>query len=96
MNIITRDKPNERQDSMRGETLAFKLGRVTSHPIMCSELGRTTSCAAMETVIDEPGPIHLSTLVSANWEVPLNSILELKHPESRAAGLINHEEPIHL
>jgi len=96
MNAITRIRPNERQDSTHGNPPAFKLGMVTSHPIMCSGLGRTISCEAMETVIDEPGPINLGTLVSANWEVPLNSILELKHPESRAAGLTNHEEPIHL
>ncbi|QFY42791.1 MBL fold metallo-hydrolase [Candidatus Methylospira mobilis] len=68
----------------------------TSHTVETSQLGRTSSSAEMESVIDQPGPIQLETINSADWSVPLSGLLNINSPEAIQAGLKDHAEPIQI
>jgi glyoxylase-like metal-dependent hydrolase (beta-lactamase superfamily II) len=68
----------------------------TGHPATPSPLGTVRSSAALEEVIDTPGPVAVETVVGADWEVPLEGLLNLKHPRAQAAGLEDRSEPVHV
>jgi glyoxylase-like metal-dependent hydrolase (beta-lactamase superfamily II) len=69
---------------------------LSSHPVTNAALGKTSSGAEMERLIDQPGPIQLETFNSADWSVPLAGLLNLKSPAAIAAGLIDRDEPIQV
>jgi N-acyl homoserine lactone hydrolase len=69
---------------------------VTTHPQQAATLGKPSSSAAMKAQIEQPGPIQLETINSADWAVPLDGLINLKSPAAKAAGLTNHDEPIHV
>jgi glyoxylase-like metal-dependent hydrolase (beta-lactamase superfamily II) len=69
---------------------------VTSHATQPAELGVPSSLAAMEAVLDQPGPIAIETLTAAHWQVPLSGLLNLEHPRARAAQLEERDEPIQI
>lgn len=69
---------------------------VTSHPLGKQAPGRTSSSAEMERLIDQPGPIRLETINSADWSVPLSGLLNLKSPAAIKAGLKDRDEPIQI
>ena len=69
---------------------------VTTLPEQNATLGKPSGSAAMEAQIEQPGPIQLETINSADWAVPLDGLLNLKSPAAKAAGLSNHDEPIHV
>lgn len=69
---------------------------VTSHDTTPAALGRPSSLAALEAVLDEPGPIEIETVISADWQVPLAGLLNLDNPAATAAGLEDRDEPIHV
>jgi glyoxylase-like metal-dependent hydrolase (beta-lactamase superfamily II) len=69
---------------------------VTSHGTQAARLGAPSSLAALEAVLDQPGPIRVQTLVAADWHVPLSGMLNLDDPSARAAGLEDREEPLHI
>jgi glyoxylase-like metal-dependent hydrolase (beta-lactamase superfamily II) len=50
----------------------------------------------MEALIDQPGPIELKTVASADWVADLSGLLNLKDPKAVQAGLKEHEEPIQI
>jgi N-acyl homoserine lactone hydrolase len=62
--------------------------------VMASSLGAAKSELELEALLEVPGPIELETVVGANWEVPLEGLLNLDHPEAKRAGLADHPEPI--
>src|SRR5215470_7116926 len=68
----------------------------TSHPGKPADLGKPISSAAMEALIDQPGPIELKTVVGADWIADLSGLLNLKDPKAVQAGLKDHEEPIQI
>jgi glyoxylase-like metal-dependent hydrolase (beta-lactamase superfamily II) len=68
----------------------------TSHPTKHADLGKPVSSAAMEALIDQPGPIELKTIVGADWVADLSGLLNLKDPKAVQAGLKDHEEPIQI
>src|SRR5215469_15231475 len=68
----------------------------TSHPTKPADLGKPVSSAAMEALIDQPGPIELKTVVSADWIADLSGLLNLDDPKAVQAGLKDHEEPIQI
>lgn len=68
----------------------------TSHPTKSAGLGKPISSAAMEALIDQPGPIELKTVVSADWVADLSGLLNLNDPQAVQAGLKDHEEPIQI
>ena len=79
-----------------GLGLGLGCGAATSHPVAEAKLGTASSPLAMEAVIDEPGPVAVETVVGAGWHVPLSGLLNLDHPEARAARLEDREETIHV
>ena len=69
---------------------------ITSHPASKATLGKPSSEAEMERQIDQPGPIQLETINSADWSVPLAGLLNLKRPAAIQAGLKDRDEPIKI
>ncbi len=68
----------------------------TSHPSRPSELGVTRPYEELLAVIDQPGPVELETVASADWVVPLKGLLNLDHPRARGAGRKDGLEPIQV
>ena len=69
---------------------------LSSHPVAPATLGKASSSAQMERLIDQPGPIQLQTINSADWTVPLSGLLNLKSPAAIQAGLQDRDEPIQI
>jgi N-acyl homoserine lactone hydrolase len=69
---------------------------VTTHLIQPPSLGKPSSLAAMEAVMDRPGPIAVDSIASADWAVPLSGLLNLDAPAARQAGLKDREEAIEI
>lgn len=69
---------------------------LTSHPIGNSALGKPSSSAEMERLIDQPGPIQLETINSADWSVSLAGLVNLKSTEAVQTGLKDRDEPIQI
>jgi N-acyl homoserine lactone hydrolase len=68
----------------------------TSHPTGPSSLGVARPARELLAVIDQPGPVEVETIASADWMVPLEGLLNLDHPRARAAGLKDRLEPIQI
>jgi N-acyl homoserine lactone hydrolase len=68
----------------------------STHPTAPAPSGRPWSSAALEAVIDQPGPVEVETVVSADWQVSRAGLINLDHPTARAAGLIDGDEPIQV
>ena len=77
-------------------TLLLQGCGMTSHPVARSTLGQPVSSAEMERWLDQPGPIQLETLNSADWSVSLAGLVKLKSPAAVQAGLKDREEPIQV
>jgi len=69
---------------------------LSSHPVVQAALGKPSSSEAMEKLIDQPGPIQLETINSADWSVPLAGLLNLKRPAAVQAGLKDRDEAIQI
>jgi glyoxylase-like metal-dependent hydrolase (beta-lactamase superfamily II) len=74
----------------------FQACSLSDRPVTPSRLGKLSSLAELEKRVDEPGPIDVETVNSADWTVPLAGLINLKSPAARAAHLIDHPEPIHV
>lgn len=81
-----------------GAALALLLQgcTLTDHPLGKPALGKASSSAAMERLIDQPGPIQMETVISADWSVSLAGLLNLESPEATQAGLKDRDEPIQI
>jgi len=69
---------------------------LSTHRVAQSNLGKPSSLAKMEKLVDVPGPIDVETVNSADWTVPLEGLLNLKSAAAREAHLSDHPEPIHV
>src|SRR5262249_4507329 len=69
--------------------------RGSTHPTTPARSGTPVSSAAMEAVIDQPGPIEVTT-VGADWEANLSGLLNIKDPKAVQAGLKKRKEPIQI
>jgi N-acyl homoserine lactone hydrolase len=69
---------------------------LSSHSLGKPALGKPSSSAEMERLLDQPGPIELETINSADWSVALTGLLNLDSPEAIQAGVKDHEEPIQV
>jgi len=69
---------------------------LTSHPLGKPAHGKASSSAEMERLIDQPGPIQMETVISADWSVSLAGLLNLESAEATQAGLKDRDEPIHI
>ncbi|MCP3142943.1 MBL fold metallo-hydrolase [Pyxidicoccus xibeiensis] len=68
----------------------------TSHEARKSSLGVARPAADLLAVLDQPGPVELETVVSADWAVERGGLINLDHPTAKAAGLKNEDEPIQV
>ena len=68
----------------------------TTHASYPSTLGTPGRARDLLAVIDKPGPVELTTVVSADWAVDLDGLLNLDDPRAKAAGLTNRSEPIQI
>ena len=57
------------------------------HATAPSAIGIARSSDELVAVLERPGPIALQSVDSADWEVPLSGLLNLEHPNAKAAGL---------
>lgn len=69
---------------------------LSSHPVDKPTLGKDTGSAEMERLLDQPGPILLETINSADWSVPLAGLLNLNSPAAIQAGVKDRDEPIQV
>jgi N-acyl homoserine lactone hydrolase len=69
---------------------------LSDHRVVPSSLGHSSSLTEMERVIDQPGPIDVETIDSADWTLPLGGLLNLNSPAAKRAHLIGHSEPVHV
>lgn len=76
--------------------LLLQACSLSSHPLGPRAPGKPVSSAQMESLLDQPGPVDLQTINSADWSVPLSGLVNLKSPAAVAAGLKDREEPIQV
>lgn len=70
--------------------------RATTHATRVSSLGTPSSTEAMLRVLDEPGPIEVETVNSADWAVDRGGLINLESSKAREAGLVDGLERIHV
>lgn len=69
---------------------------VSTHPTEASALGTARSSDALVAVLDQPGPVELLTVNSADWVVPRSGVLDLDAPAAKASGLEDGDEDIQI
>jgi N-acyl homoserine lactone hydrolase len=69
---------------------------LSNHRVVQSSLGRSCSLAEMEAVVDQPGPIDVDTVISADWTLPLAGLVNLNSQAAMEAHLVDHPEPIQV
>ncbi len=67
---------------------------VTSHPAVRGTLGTPSSTARLVSVLNEPGPVEVETVVSADWAVTRAGLINMGHPAAVEAGLTDGDESI--
>jgi N-acyl homoserine lactone hydrolase len=77
-------------------TLALGACTASSHATRAATLGTLTSAAAMEAVLDRPGPVHVETVNGADWAVTRAGLIDLHNPTAKAAHLTDGDEPIQV
>lgn len=70
--------------------------RLTTHPVKTAELGTPSSSDALLAVIDQPGPIQVETVSSADWSIDRSGLINLEHPKAKAADLKDSLETIQI
>jgi glyoxylase-like metal-dependent hydrolase (beta-lactamase superfamily II) len=68
----------------------------SSHPTEPSKLGTASHASALLAVIDQPGPVDVETVNSADWAIDRSGLINLDHPRAKEAQLVDGEEPIQL
>lgn len=68
----------------------------SNHPSATSKLGKASTLAAMEALIEQPGTIDLEAVAAANWSVPLSGLVNLDSPQARQAQLKDKDEAIQI
>ena len=69
---------------------------LSSHATRPATLGVTRSTDDLKKALasTEPGVVELETIASADWAVERSGLINLKHPNAVAAGLVDGDEPI--
>ncbi len=68
----------------------------SSHPTTVAELGQQRPVTELVALLDVPGPLTVETVVSADWAVDREGLINLEHPKARTARLEAGPEPIHI
>jgi glyoxylase-like metal-dependent hydrolase (beta-lactamase superfamily II) len=76
--------------------LAASQCRATGHAVTPSALGSPSGTAALEALVDLPGPVEVETVASTSWALDRSGIIDLDHPRARDAGLEEGEEAIEV
>jgi glyoxylase-like metal-dependent hydrolase (beta-lactamase superfamily II) len=77
--------------------LALQACSLSSHqPESAAPLGQSSDLARMEALMDQPGPLTLQSINSADWQVPLSGLLNLKSAAAQAAHLQDQQEAIQI
>ena len=66
----------------------------SNHPTQPADLGESRSAQDLLAVIEEPGPIAFETVKAADWAVARSGLINLDHPNAKAAGLVDGQEKI--
>jgi N-acyl homoserine lactone hydrolase len=66
------------------------------HASAPSELGQPSSSDALSARLAEPGPIEFEKVLAADWAVDRSGLINLDHPNARAAGLVDGTEDIQI
>ncbi len=69
---------------------------VTSHASQRSSLGAVRPVSELLAVLDQPGPVELETVNSADWAVDRSGLINLDHPKAKSEGLKDGDEPIQV
>jgi glyoxylase-like metal-dependent hydrolase (beta-lactamase superfamily II) len=70
--------------------------RYTDHAVTTSPLGVSSRGAALEALVDQPGPVTVETVVGADWQVSRSGLINLDNPVAKAARLTDGNEPIQI
>lgn len=68
----------------------------SSHATRPATLGKPVAGAAMEALLDQPGPVEVETVTGADWSVTRAGLIDLDDPKAKAAGLKDGDEPIQI
>lgn len=69
---------------------------VSTHATRKSTLGASRASAELLAVIDQPGPVVLETVASADWQVDRGGLVNLEHAHAKEAGLTDGPEAIQV
>jgi N-acyl homoserine lactone hydrolase len=67
-----------------------------THPVKTSTLGTLSSSGSLTARMDQPGPLEVESIVSADWAVTRAGLINLDHPKAKAAELKDGDEPIEI
>jgi N-acyl homoserine lactone hydrolase len=67
-----------------------------SHPATAADLGRTRPVSELVALLDQPGPIVVESVASADWAVDREGLINLDHSKAEAANLESGPEPIKI
>ena len=71
------------------------LGCAASHhATQDSDLGTPARSESLLAVIDAPGSVEVETIKAADWAVARSGLINLDHPNAKAAGLVDGDESI--
>ncbi len=68
----------------------------TRHPVVVSKLGTSSDEQNLIKSFTQGGTVELTTIIAADWEVPLSGVLNLKHSRAKDADLVDRPEPIQI
>ncbi len=76
--------------------LSFIGCAASTHATAPSSLGAARRSADLLAVVDQPGPIEIESVVSADWAVPRSGMINLDHEKAKRAGIHEGDEPIQI
>ena len=76
--------------------LALSGCAASHHATTPGELGVARSSDELLAVLLQPGPVRFEKVIAADWAVDRSGLINLDHPEARAAGLEDGPEPIQI
>ncbi len=79
-----------------GTAIIASQYRTTTHEYKASQLGSAISADELTQALKNGKKIKLTTIVAANWQVPLAGLLNLDHPTSKKAGLTSQLQAIQI
>lgn len=69
---------------------------VSKHATQAADLGVAHPSSDLLAHLNEPGPVVLETVASCDWSVDRKGLINLKHPNARAAHIRKGPEPIQV